>query len=362
MGKFNKRFWCAGVLALCLGWLALPAAASDSGTDTTIWPRLAKGMTLTDDTRPEVRKWARYYAHRPRALEGMMIRARPYFWHIVQAVDTRGMPLEIALLPAVESGFKAGARSPQQAQGIWQFMPATARLYGLRENASYDARQDPLASTDAALHYLQGLHARYGDWLLALAAYNAGEVRVTEAMHQGGTNDFWTLDLPQETRAHVARLLGLALAIREPHRYRLRLPRIPDRPVTDAVRLDTPINLAQTAKAAGLPLNAVTCYNPGLKNIADTSSRKTLLLLPSDAARLREQLARQAFAPGRNLATAAAVAAVPVKHVHIVRAGENLWGLARRYQTSVRQLREWNELETVSLLKPGQKLRIAALQ
>ena len=310
-----------------------------------LWPRIAQGMRIVDGEEAETVTWARHYAQRPQQFAQMLARAEPFLWYIVEAVELRDMPLELALLPAVESGFDSQAHSHRQARGLWQFVPATARGFGLRESAHYDARRDAVASTRAALNYLQQLNRRFDSWLLALAAYNLGGAHLSRAMQEQQQGNFWLLDLPVETREHVPRLLGIALLIQQPERFGVELPPIPNRPSASMIYLDSPRDLRRAIANAGIPAQTLGQYNPGLKNSSNTSGKRVVLLPPVEAERLRDELARRDYKPRET-----------PRIQHIVAPGDSLWQIARHYKVSVRQLREWNSLGEKQALRPGRPL------
>ncbi len=176
------------------------ASASEQPPIESIWPRLVDGMRLGGEERPEVRRFIAEYRHNPAYLEAMLARARPFLWLVLKTAEERRMPTELALLPAVESGWNPHAISVSSAYGLWQFIPKTGQAYGLRDALNYDARRDPVASTRVAFHLLDELHREYRDWALALAAYNTGGVRLKEVMRSSRRRDFWRLPLPQVTR------------------------------------------------------------------------------------------------------------------------------------------------------------------
>lgn len=344
MGTVRKGLRLAAALLL-----AVPCVATASAPET-IWPRIASGMRIVDPEHPETVTWARHYARDGRELSRMLSRSEPFLWYIVEAVELRDMPLEIALLPAVESGFNPHARSSQKARGLWQFVPWTGRAVGLKHTSTYDGRRDPIASTHAALEYLQDLYHRFDrDWLLAVAAYNVGPARLAAARQRQDGRAFWDLtEIPQETRAHVPRLLGLALLIKQPRRFGVQLPAVANRQAAELVKLDGPRDVAAAARDARVPLELVERYNPGLLDASDTRG-KGALLLPADAAgRLRKTLSRSAYRP-----------AAARKLEHVVRSGDSLWTIARRYKVSVRQISDWNDLGARSVIKPGHRLTIA---
>lgn len=352
------RHGLARAFAASLLLLSFVAKADGAGTADSVWPRVVDGMALGNNARKEVTSVAKHYSRHPKQLAQILNRSRPYLWHIVNAVEKRNMPMEIALLPAIESGFDAAAHSNRRAGGLWQFVPATARLYGLHDTADYNARRDPIASTEAALKYLDKLHDVYGDWLLALAAYNAGTVRVNRDIEKARSRNFWVLKLPRETRKHIANLLGLSLVVRHPERYGMNLPSIPDRPVTEMLVLEQPKNLAGAAEQAGVPHESMAAYNPALRSLQNTSSQNAVLLLPSDATKLREELARTDYPPVHTPVSEVALHPTGTKK-HRVVAGETLWTIARRYKVTVGQLKTWNRLGEKSVLRTGRSLAVA---
>lgn len=341
-----RSAWTIALLTLA-GVFSTPVTLAAPG-DEPIWPRIAAGMRIVDPEHPETVTWARRYARNPEAFAEMLGRSEAFLWYIVEAVELRELPLELALLPAVESGFDPHANSGKRARGLWQFVPWTSRALGLAHTANYDARRDPVASTRAALSYLQGLHSRFDDWLLAVAAYNVGDARLAAAMRKQDTRNFWDLSLPQETRDHVPRLLGIALLIQQPQRFGVRLPPIRNRNATEIVRLPEALNLADAARDAQIPVARLERYNPGL-NHADNTTGKTVVLLPAaDAARLRLALAAGDYPP----------LPLPAIVEHVVKPGESLWLIARRYQVSVREVAGWNNLSSKASLRVGKRLKL----
>ena len=341
--------------AVAACWLAcsLHAGPVTAGSPPdSIWPRVAANMRLVNDEQREIVDWARYYAGKPDATQRLLARSQPFLWYIVEAVERENLPAEIALLPAIESGFDPHAASPQRAHGLWQFLPATGRALGLPTTTQYDARRDPIASTDAAIRYLRSHYARFGDWHLALAAYNIGAARLSRLLEaQPRGTDFWALQLPRETHEHVRRLMGMALLVEQPQRFGIRLPPIADRPAAETIALDRPVNLRQAARIAGVPEAVITVYNPGLGNLDSTSVKRGILLPTAHAQRLRAALDR---------APAPVVAPAPKARVHVVQPGESLWRIARRYDTSVDALMQHNKLRHAGLIRPGSRIEVPA--
>ena len=316
-----------------------------------LWSRLRAGFRLPDKQRRRSITAAREYARARLSLRRVGERAKPFLWYITTEVERRGMPAEFALLPVVESGFRPFAYSPGRAAGLWQFLPATGRHYGLDQDWWYDGRRDVLAATSAALEYLQYLHQRFdNDWLLALAAYNCGEGTVSRAMRVnrriGKATDFWSLKLPRETRDYVPRLLGLSRLIDNPTDYGIVLPDIPDRPQVYAVELPGQVDLALVARLANLEIEEIYRLNPGFNRWATKPEGPHHILLPVN----------------HSIRFQARLAAIPADdHIqwkqHTVVSGDSLKKLARRYGTTREVLRSVNGMDS-SRLKRGSQIRV----
>lgn len=324
-----------------------PADAGESGG--LIWPRIVTGMRLVDDQQPQVRSWAAEYARHPHAFHRLLSRSEPFLWYIVEAAEQRGLPMELVLLPAVESGFDPYARSQQKAQGLWQFTPWTGRALGLQNTRHYDARRDLVPSTDAALDYLQDMHRRFGDWHLALAAYNIGSARLAGLIRdQSQAPDFWAIKLPRQTYEHVRRLMGIALLVEKPAEFGVQLPAIGNRRAAELVALERPVNLRRAAAQAGIDEALVRAYNPGLHNMTHTTGKKVVMLPAAEAARLRSALSLARYAPEP----------VPTVVVHVVRPGDSLWHIARRYDVKINDITRHNGLAEDAVIRPGHKLEV----
>ena len=259
--------------------------------DISLWSTVGNQVTLVDWRHPRIQREASFYAHHPRFLDQVTDRAEPYFHFILQELRERNMPVEVALLPIVESAYEPRATSSHHAAGIWQLIPGTARHWGLDLNRHYDGRRDVLASTHAALDYLQKLNHEFdGDWLLTMAAYNCGEGGVESAIQRNLTRgkpiDFWSLDLPSETRSFVPRILGLAALISEPRSYGVQLKTLRDIPVVP-VRIQYSMDLARVAELADVPLAQVRRLNPAYRQ-GKTDPEGSLLLLPTPQAQAFE--------------------------------------------------------------------------
>ncbi len=306
---------------------------------TDLWQRIRQGLSLTQSDHPAVRRELQWYARHPDYLQRVTERARPYLYYITEQVEKRGMPLEITLLPVVESAFQPFAYSPGRAAGLWQFIPGTGRHFGLKQNWWYDGRRDIAASTRAALDYLQRLHGEFnGDWLLALAAYNCGERTISRAIRKnearGAATDFWSLDLPRETRAYVPKLLAVSALVRSPSTYHLSLAPIANTPYLAAIETGGQIDLARAAGLAGISVETLYRLNPGFNRWATDPQGPHRLFVPlENAARFSQALASL---PVDGRVTWAR---------HAIRQGESLSVIAHRYHTDIRLLREVNHLK-----------------
>lgn len=284
----SKFLHCLLALLLSLG---LGQSHAESSLSESIWPRLVAGMRLGGEDRPEVKRFIAQYRANPAYFTAMLARAEPFLWFILNAAETRRLPTELALLPAVESSWNAQAVSVSSAYGLWQFIPKTGDAYGLKDALNYDARRDPIASTAAALHLLTELHREYGDWPLALAAYNTGGVRLKQAIKTGRTRNFWRLPLPPVTQDYVPRLLAIAALIRNPDRYGVTLPPIPESGVAELISLNGEVPLHVALAAAGVDQAVLRIYNPALRTTDAPTQSPTLLLPPADAIAVRAELA-----------------------------------------------------------------------
>jgi len=257
-----------------------------------IWQRVRNGFQLdyAYDT-PRIDIQLDWYVKNPAYLDRVNSRASRYLWHIVEEIEKRDMPMEIALLPIVESAFDPFAYSHARASGTWQFIPSTASFMGMNRDWWYDGRRDILVSTDGALRLLQLLHDRLNnDWLLALAAYNSGEGNVRKAItrnkRRGKPTDFWHLDLPKETRAYVPKLLALARLYKEPERYNTYILPIPNESYFDIVETGSQIDLAQAAALAKIEMDEIYLLNPGLNRWATHPEGPHQLLVPKENAEI----------------------------------------------------------------------------
>jgi soluble lytic murein transglycosylase-like protein len=265
-----------------------------------LWDRLFDSYALPDVRNSAVEREVSWYVNHPTYLQRAQQRAEPFLYNIVQQIERQEVPGEIALLPVVESAFQPHAVSPAKAAGIWQFIPATGRHYGLRQNHAYDGRRDVYASTRAAIKYLKKLNRQFnGDWLLAIAAYNCGEGAVERAIRRntyaGLPTDFWSLDLPQETRSYVPRLLAVSRLMADADHYGVDLIHIPNQARYKPVKVNQALDLAMAADAADMSLEQFKALNPGFKNSFVDPEGSIRLFVPADKSKtFKKELARLA--------------------------------------------------------------------
>ena len=263
-----------------------------------LWQRVRDGLGMTDLDNALVRKWERWYAERPDYVQRMTERGARYLFHIVEEVDRRGLPMELALLPFIESAFNPEAMSNARAAGMWQFMPATGQHFELRQNLFRDDRRDVLASTRAALDYLEQLYARFGDWHLALAAYNWGQGNVQRAIDRNQRSrratDLGSLQrLPQETREYVPKLQAVENIVRRPEAFGLTLPPLENHPYFLSVPIERDIDVVLATRLAGLEMDEFRQLNPQHNKPVILAAGTPQVLLPYDAAnRFVRELAR----------------------------------------------------------------------
>ena len=321
-------------------------------SNSDLWPILTRKISLNVPNDPRIRQYRRWYLKNPEHIRIVAQRAEPFLYYITQQVKKRGMPLEIALLPIVESSFDQFAHSSSNAGGLWQIIPATGRKFGLKQNTWYDGRYDVIESTQAALDLLQYLHNKFNNWPLALAAYNCGEGRVFRAMRKnkakGLPTDFWALSLPRETSDYVPKLYAIADIINHPTQYGLRIPAIPNKPAISIVKPNVQMDLAVIARYAGLSLNEIKALNPAF-NHGITAPGHTNILLPINAvSRFNQQFARH-DKKGFETVT------------YIVKSGDSLGKIAQRYNSSTRDIEQINRLKNHTI-RIGQRLTIPVLQ
>jgi len=315
-----------------------------------LWARVRAGFQLQDLDDDWVRKAEAWYSARPDYVERMTTRGSRYLFHIVEEVEKRGMPTELALLPFIESAFVTHAVSSAKATGMWQFMPATGRDFDLKQNIFRDDRRDVLASTRAALDYLERLYRQFGDWHLALAAYNWGQGNVQKAIARnqkaGLPTDYASLKMPEETRYYVPKLQAVKNIVHAPERYALALPPVANHPYFLSVKVERDIDVALAAQLAGITLDTFQQFNPQMNKPVILAAATPQVLLPYDqASAFAENLARH----GGPLASWTAW--VVPKTMSPAEA-------ARRNGMPERMLREINRIPPKMLVKAGSTLLV----
>jgi membrane-bound lytic murein transglycosylase D len=318
-----------------------------------LFDRIRAGFKLHELDRAQIDRELDWYTSNPEYIQRAFRRSELYLYHIATEIEARGMPLELALLPVVESAFEPYAYSRARASGLWQFIPGTGSRFGLKQDWWYDGRRDVVESTRAALDYLQFLHDEFnGDWLLAIAGYNCGEVAVTRAMEAnqraGLPTDFWHLRLPAETRAYVPKLLAMKRLVANPEAHGLAFSHIPNQPYFVRVETQGQIDLRVAAEIAGVTYDEVYELNPAFHRWATDPSGPSFLLLPSDSA--------DAFRA--NVVQLTEDERLKVKR-YSVRHGDSMAAVARRFHTTPQAMRELNALPNGALVV-GTELRVPA--
>lgn len=251
-----------------------------------LWERIRRGFTLPDLTNKFAVQATRWYSAQPDYITRMSSRASLYLFHIVEQIEKRGMPMELALLPFVESAMQPEAESHAKAVGLWQFIPSTGKRYSLEQNQFKDERRDVIESTRAALDYLQKLHDDFGDWHLALAAYNCGEGCVGRAIQRSRAakkaTDYSSLRLPRETQYYVPKLQAIKNIVRDPAKHGLELPAIRNEPYFVALPRMRDMDVITAARLAEMPVDEFRALNPAFKRPVIVAAAQPNVLLPAD--------------------------------------------------------------------------------
>ena len=333
------------IVLLCAGLAWNPSVYAEAFAETFVgaqhgdlWERIRSQLTLQKLENSRIEAERNWYEANPQYMVRVTSRAAPYIYYVVEEIERRGMPMEFALLPVMESAYDPFAYSHGRAAGLWQIIPGTGKQLGLTQDWWYDGRRDVRASTDAALDYLAQLSKAFdGDWLKALAAYNAGQRRVKRAeaynRERGRPEDFWSLKLPAETRNYVPRLLALTDVVADPAQYGLRLTSVPNQAYFSVVATGSQIDLAQAATLAAVDIETMYRLNPGFNRWATSPKGPHELLLPQAVAvQFEESLAQ--------LDTSQRIQWSRYK----VRSGDTLSHIAQRFNTEITIIREVNKL------------------
>ena len=326
--------------------------AEENDATPDLWHRLRAGFELDHDaSEPRVQAQLNWYKKHPRYIDRVVDRGSRYLHYILSEAEKRGLPTELALLPVVESAFDPFAYSHGRAAGLWQFIPSTGKYFGLTQSWWHDDRRDIVAATDAALTYLDRLATRFdGDYMLALAAYNSGGGTVSSAMRRNRNRnqptDYWSLDLPRETRHYVPKLIALAKIFDDPQAYGIELPPLDDEPYFEVVDTGSQLDLAQAAELAGVDIDEIYLLNPSYNRWATSPDGPHRLLVPRDQA--------ETFAT-------ALKSMDPAKRVswrnYKVESGDTLSTIAKRYSTTPSVIQQVNNLDS-HIIRIGQRLMI----
>jgi len=319
---------------------------------SSLWERVRFGFAMPDCTSPLVAEHLADYLNRPESITRMLDRSRRYLYHVVDAVEKRGMPTELALLPMIESAYNPTALSSARASGIWQFIPSTGRVYGLDQNAWYDERRDVVQATQAALDYLEKLYEMFGSWDLALAAYNAGEGTVSRAIARneaaGLPTDYVNLPLPTETRNYVPKLQAVKQLVATPKRYGIAILDIPNQPYFSTVSTRRQMDAETAARLAGIPLSEFLSLNPAYNRPVLMPEDSRPVVVPTEKV---DQFATNLLRNDGPLVT---------WQTYRVSRKDRIDRVAVRFGMSAVRLAEVNNLSVGSRLFPGQALLVQA--
>lgn len=326
--------------------------------DTFLYQRIVNGFSLPDVSTYKVREYLDKYRRHPHGLQTTISRAEPFLAYIVNEVEKRQLPMELALLPIVESGYDPLVRSRSAAAGIWQIVPQTARGLGIAQNRWFDGRLDIVESTRAALDYLEKLHAMFdNDWFLALAAYNAGEGTIKKLIKRNKKNDkptgYFDIALKHETRIFIPKLIAIRDVFRQPHRYGATLALPPDTVAFKDVTVSQRFNLRSIAAVCNSKPDLIRRLNAGLLNRISPPVGPYRVRIPTLCEseldlRLTRQLASTPITPR----------AVDKPQVYRVKSGDSLWSIARSFSVTVAGLAKWNKIAINGTLRLGQKLLV----
>jgi membrane-bound lytic murein transglycosylase D len=316
-----------------------------------LWQRMRNGFAIPDLANTAAQEKTGWYAARPDYLKRSFERARPYLFHIIEEIEKRGMPTELALLPLVESAYNPRAVSPAQAAGMWQFIPATGKRYNLQQDWWRDDRRDIVASTTAALDYLQMLHGMFNDWQLALAAYNWGEGAVSRAIEKararGEPTDYASLRMPAETAGYIPKLQAIKNIVMRPELFAVTLPEVANTPYFATITKTRDIDVAVAAKLAEMPVEEFIALNPSHNRPVIPGANRPTLVLPADKVEtFRQNLESQQDKP------------LSSWQGYLLKAGETLDRIASRFGIDLASLKSINGLSFNSRVGAGQTLLV----
>lgn len=335
------------ILAGCAGMSGSGGRDGAQDTSQTIdltipapdaWERIRRGFAIPNLNTPLVDKWTAYYARYPESMNRMANSAGKYLYYIVEEINRRGLPTELALLPFVESAYNPIAYSHANASGLWQFIPSTGTQFKLKQDWWHDQRRDPIASTNAALDYLEYLFEFQGDWYLALASYNWGEGAVQRAVKQnaaaGKRTDYLSLNMPAETRNYLPKLQAIKNIVADPKKYGVVLPDVNNSPYFVAIKQTVSIDYVLAAKFAEMPLEDFQALNPSFNQPIISAKEDHAVILPRD----RVAIYNKNFAQYRGDLTS--------WKTYEAQDGENISAIASKFGVTEGRLRQANRLPT----------------
>jgi membrane-bound lytic murein transglycosylase D len=315
-----------------------------------LWERVRAGFTIPDMDNQLVRKWENYYASRPEYLNRIIKRGTPYLYYVVNEVEKRGMPMEIALLPMIESAFNPKAESSVKAAGMWQFMPATGKDYGLERTWWYDGRRDVVAATSAALDYLSGSYSQFGDWELALASYNWGPTAVARAIAKNEAANLGTqfidLRMPDETRNYVPKLLAVRNIIANPQAYGVNITSLPNKAYFATLTVGKHMDVKVAAELAETPVEELLRLNPGFIRPVIAYKDDRALVLPVSKVAIFEKNLAEYDKPLLNW------------QPYVTKQGESLDKLAESFGIESSELKNINDIASRDRIARGQTILV----
>ncbi|EPQ5229957.1 murein transglycosylase D [Providencia stuartii] len=347
--------------------------------DYDLWGYVSDELKMDIPDKPQIRELANSYLNKQRFVYDVALRAEPYMYLIVDEINERNLPMELALIPIVESSFNPKATSPAQAAGLWQIVPITARSYGLKQTQWVDERRDVVSSTKAAFDLLENLNVMFGhDWELTLAAYNCGEGCVQNAIKKneaaGLPTDFWSLSLPKETKQYVPKILALSQVLKNPEKYQVNLPTSNKNRALTQIDVGQQITLSQAAELAGLTVESVKTYNSGYtRGITSPNGPHYIMLPTAKAEQFKVSLSDQdvlntirlAAQQNQQIKTGQSTAISSARQnrakiaTYKVRKGESVASIAKKFNTTAKNIQKLNGLKTASVIKPGQVLKVS---
>lgn len=322
-------------------WYSRNTIYSYTGTQGNLWDHIRKDLHMpTYTNRYQVQQQIRFYQNHQQYLNHIIAESAPYIYFIYQQTKKHNLPAELVFIPVIESDYNPYDRSTVGALGLWQMMPGTASGFGLKRDFWYDGRKDVVASTNAALHYFTYLHSYFNNnWLLAIAAYDAGEGQVSASMRynrsRGLPTDFWDLPLPRETKNYVPSLLAVAAIVKSPARYHVKLAPIDNAPYVEPINVGSPIALSRAANLAEVPLTTMKVLNPGVQHGTTDPRGPYTILVPMDKVQtFKIKLA--AITHNEKI----------LWQQHVVKSKDTIQSIAARYRVNVADLREVNNLKS----------------